>query len=78
MTSPDIKTTILVVLTVASIRERLLMEYPQKQQELEKEIEFYSIQKEELKALSIDLQSAKNPKTAFAAITHRHELGSLP
>ncbi|MDC0398688.1 hypothetical protein OAN59_03215 [Alphaproteobacteria bacterium] len=51
ITSPNTKVTILVVLSLAAIRERLIFEYPSKREEMKKEINNLLQQKETLKEL---------------------------
>jgi uncharacterized protein YaaW (UPF0174 family) len=51
ITSPNTKVTILVVLSLAAIRERLIFEYPNKREEMQKEINDLLRQKETLKEL---------------------------
>ena len=77
ITSPDIKATVLVVLAVSSIRERLIFEYPQKERELSEEIENYSKQKTQLETLLNKLGSVSSPKLAFAEITSENETSLL-
>ena len=69
ITSPNLKVTILVVLSIASIRERLIFEYPQKRRELENEIENILMQREELENFLLRIQEAKTPNEVFAAIS---------
>jgi uncharacterized protein YaaW (UPF0174 family) len=77
ITAPDTKTTILIVLAAASIRERLIYEYPQKRQKLKAELDFYISQKTEIEALLANINNSNNLKTAFAAITHKQKPAEL-
>ena len=68
ITSPNIKTTILTVLAVASIRERLIFEYPEKRDELKKEIDNLAHQISDLETLLGRAILANKPDEAFLAI----------
>ena len=57
------------MLAVASIRERLIFEYPQKRSEIEKEIEELIIQRETLKDFLLQLGTLKTPKDAIELLT---------
>ena len=68
ITSPNIKVTILIVLAVAAIRERLLFEYPQKRTEIEKDLESLMSQKITLENFLSQLETLKTPKEAYALL----------
>jgi len=68
ITSPNIKVTILIVLAVAAIRERLLFEYPQKRTEIEKDLESLMSQKKTLEDFLSQLETLKTPKEAYALL----------
>lgn len=70
ITSPNIKVTILTVLAVASIRERLMFEFPEKRQRLKKEIESYKQQQDELEVLQAKVNSASMLDAIFKAVTN--------
>jgi uncharacterized protein YaaW (UPF0174 family) len=73
ITSPNIKVTILVVLAVAAIRERLILEYPNKRTEIEKEIESLMNQGAALEEILLQLETISKPKDAFSLLTNGNE-----
>jgi uncharacterized protein YaaW (UPF0174 family) len=66
--SPNIKVTILIVLAVAAIRERLIFEYPQKRTGIEKDLENLKMQKIILENFLSQLETLKTPKEAYALL----------
>jgi uncharacterized protein YaaW (UPF0174 family) len=77
ISSPNIKITILVVLAVAAIRERLIFEYSQKRGEIKNEIESLMNQKEALEDLLLQLETLKTPKDAYALLNNGTELKAI-
>ena len=65
ITSPNTKTTILVVLTVAAIRERLIFEYPVRREDLNSEIHDLHHQMEDLLNLLEKAGTTSRPKKVF-------------
>ena len=70
ITSADIKTTVLVVLAAASIRERLSYEYEEKAKEIEKEIQIYHTEKREVEECLLNLSKERDPNLVLERITH--------
>jgi len=70
ITSADIKTTVLVVLAAASIRERLIYEHEEKVKEIKNELQSYLIEKREVEELLKILNTEKSPNLALERITY--------
>ena len=66
----DIKTTVLVVLAAASIRERLIYEHEEKVKEIKNELQSYLIEKREVEELLKILNTEKSPNLALERITY--------
>jgi len=77
ITSPNIKVTILIVLAVAAIRERLIFEYPQKRTEIEKDLESLMMQKITLENFLSQLETLKTPKEAYALLADEVRLKAI-
>ena len=77
ITSPNIKVTILIVLAVAAIRERLIFEYPQKRTKIEKDLESLMMQKITLENFLSQLETLKTPKEAYALLADEVRLKEI-
>jgi len=77
ITSPNIKVTILIVLAVAAIRERLIFEYPQKRTKIEKDLESLMMQKITLENFLSQLETLKTPKEAYALLADEVRLKAI-
>jgi len=77
ITSPNIKVTILIVLAVAAIRERLIFEYPEKRAEIEKDLESLMMQKITLENFLSQLETLKTPKEAYALLADEVRLKEI-
>jgi uncharacterized protein YaaW (UPF0174 family) len=77
ITSPNIKITILVVLAVAAIRERLIFEHFKKRGEIENEIESLMDQRASLENLLLQLETFKTPRDAYALLNNGTELKAI-
>ena len=71
ISAPNTKVTILVVLAVAAIRERLIVEFPQRRSEINKEIENLMMQKESLEEILLQFDTLNSPNGAYALISDR-------
>jgi len=77
MASPDVKTTVLIVLAVAAIRARLIFEQQERKREVRKEIASYTSQKEALLDLLERLEGGKSIHDVEAAIECMAPLNAL-
>jgi uncharacterized protein YaaW (UPF0174 family) len=77
ITSPNLKTTILVVLAVAAVRERLIFEESLQKERLQNEIDELYSQKVELEELLSKLEISRDPETVFASLSSQGVKGAI-